>query len=460
MSPRRAAAPQSPSALARWLGDQRWYTSAPGPEAGDVTLAAVPLATRPAVAVGVASVPGADADGGVDRYQLLLGGAARPTGPDLGTSPDAVGALGRFVAGGRTATGDDATVSAHWLPGEAAPGRARARTLGVEQSNTSAVIGGTHLLKVFRRLHPGTHPEVEVGRHLAAVAASGDGTRVPVPGLTGWWELDGPGEVPITLGVVHHLVPGALDGWELALGALAGDPGGLLARLHDLGATVAALHAALARPGVDDPAAFGTAPLDAGRLAEVADGVAALAAVELDPATAGPAVDGLTARREVIGDLAGSLATAVGTDAGASIRHHGDLHLGQVLLGPDGWVIVDFEGEPDRPLAERARHHSPLRDVAGMLRSIAYAAATNDAADGNRTPPGWEAAARAALLDGYLSAAPPALLPHTAPATRDLLALFELEKVVYELGYERRHRPDWQVVPARGLRALLERLGA
>lgn len=146
---------------------------------------------------------------------------------------------------------------------------------------------------------------------------------------------------------------------------------------------------------------------------------------------------------------------AAGLDTGPVIRHHGDLHLGQTLHTPRGWMIIDWEGEPARSLAERRAKHSPLRDVAGMLRSFSYAAATHARSHGHE-PLGWLAAARAAFLDGYLAAADPTLLPPTAVATARVLALLELEKVVYELGYELANRPDWLAIPAGGLRSLLE----
>ena len=148
----------------------------------------------------------------------------------------------------------------------------------------------------------------------------------------------------------------------------------------------------------------------------------------------------------------------IGADAGAAIRTHGDLHLGQTMVGADGWVIFDFEGEPSRPLAERGGRTSPLRDVAGLLRSLAYVRATHEL-DGNRpVSAGWEAAARAAVLDGYLATIDPALLPTSAASTRHLLTLFELEKLAYEVAYERAHRPDWEVVPRSGLDALVARV--
>ncbi len=146
---------------------------------------------------------------------------------------------------------------AHVVPGAHRPGSGTAHPIGGEQSNTSVVVGGTHVLKVLRRLHAGGNPEVEIGRHLAAVAATG--CAVPVPALAGWYELH-EGERPPPWGCSTSSCPARSTAWALVLSALAGDPDGLLARLWHLGATVAALHGALARPG-DEPGAFGAAPL-------------------------------------------------------------------------------------------------------------------------------------------------------------------------------------------------------
>jgi maltose alpha-D-glucosyltransferase/alpha-amylase len=146
-------------------------------------------------------------------------------------------------------------------------------------------------------------------------------------------------------------------------------------------------------------------------------------------------------------------------EAGKKIRHHGDFHLGQVLLRDNDWVIIDFEGEPARSLEERRAKHSPLRDVAGMLRSFDYAAAAaveRVAVGGEGAAPAaqaraWEGIARRAFLDAYSEAAGP-LYPAAAPA---LLRLFELEKAYYELRYELDNRPSWAAIPLAGIKRLL-----
>jgi maltose alpha-D-glucosyltransferase/alpha-amylase len=163
------------------------------------------------------------------------------------------------------------------------------------------------------------------------------------------------------------------------------------------------------------------------------------------------------------------LTSALGPDLGARARIHGDYHLGQVLRSPDGALsIIDFEGEPTKPLEERREKTSPLRDVAGMLRSFAYAAATLAMREGARLQTSvrelraarWERDVRTAFLDGYLAdgaGSTRGLLPPSADDTRRLIELFEAEKAFYELSYELNNRPDWVWIPMRGISKLLVR---
>ena len=141
---------------------------------------------------------------------------------------------------------------------------------------------------------------------------------------------------------------------------------------------------------------------------------------------------------------------------GKVIRTHGDLHLGQTMLGDRGWVVLDFEGEPARPLPERRLKRSPLRDVAGMLRSFSYATAGARLLRGVEAPDGWEELARERFLTGYHEAVDSTLLPPGQQATEQLLAVFELEKAVYELRYELNNRPDWVAIPVAGIVRLLD----
>ncbi|MEJ7810928.1 MAG: hypothetical protein WKG32_11015, partial [Gemmatimonadaceae bacterium] len=185
----------------------------------------------------------------------------------------------------------------------------------------------------------------------------------------------------------------------------------------------------------------------------------------LDRMSQAPARALLTRRVRVL-DRVGEIATDVSDRrlAGARIRHHGDYHLGQVLrTGAGEWMIIDFEGEPARPLVERRAKHSPLRDVAGMLRSFAYAAAAGAMAAGGlgvnamveSRSARWEREARAAFLDGYFGAGRGSvMLPRGASDAAPLVALFEIEKIFYELAYELNNRPAWAWIPLRGIARL------
>lgn len=437
----------SPQALAQWIREQRWFDRSD--VGADVALGdPVPLPGEPSTGLQLAETARGD------RYQLVVSldptpVKARTTSIDRAAEPTVARALVRLAADATSTESSVGTLTGHWLGGEPAPGAAEARPLGGEQSNTSVVVGGTHVLKVFRRLGPGTNPEVEIGRHLHAVGRATDGAPLPVAPLSGWYELREGSQVT-TLGVVNRLVPGALDGWSLTLSALAADPTQMLHRLRDLGVAVARLHAALARPaaaptaGDPDADRFGSAPLEGTRVSQIVRSTAAeLDRIRADvpPATFARVSERIEARAAAVdqGDL------------GSAIRTHGDLHLGQTVVGPDGWVILDFEGEPARSLEERRHHHSPLRDVAGLLRSLSYAAETVRRSGAGPVTEGWEPAARAAVLDGYLATVEPGLLPRSTPAVRGLLDLFEVEKAVYEVSYELAHRPDWVHLPLGAL---------
>jgi maltokinase len=141
---------------------------------------------------------------------------------------------------------------------------------------------------------------------------------------------------------------------------------------------------------------------------------------------------------------------------GKQIRIHGDYHLGQTLDTPRGWVILDFEGEPARPLPERRQKRSPLKDVAGMLRSFAYVTSAVELQRGQQAPEGFEQQMREEFLNGYLAEVDPSLLPGGRSAIMNILSIFELEKAVYELQYELNNRPDWVAIPVAGIRRLLE----
>ena len=323
---------------------------------------------------------------------------------------------------------------------------ARVVPLGVEQSNSSVTLDELHVLKLYRRLEAGPNPELEV---LAALAMQGFANA---PRLEGALTTSGP-PLETALASVTTFVPSVGGGWELVLESFRDDPSWLPERAWRLGEVTAGLHAALA--GHDSDPHFAPEEPSAESLALLAAEIdeeigATFAALPEDDA-----LGAVAHRAEDLRDLVQELA-AVGP-AGLAIRTHGDYHLGQVLWTTDGdWVVIDFEGEPARSLPERRRRRSPLRDLAGMTRSFAYAADAVLLLEGLEAPPGWVEASRTAFLDGYLAAADERLLPSSRGGFDRLLGLFELEKLVYELRYETRNRPDWATIPIVGMLRLLE----
>jgi trehalose synthase-fused probable maltokinase len=314
------------------------------------------------------------------------------------------------------------------------------RPVGGEQSNSSIVFGERAILKAYRRLEPGESPELELLRFLAAHGFE------HIPRLLGWYRYTG-SRITATLGILQAFVPDARDGWEDALESFA-HPAPFLARLRRLGEVTARMHGVLASDAGD--AAFQPEPIGGPDLARVAE---ADAQSLLGGLPAGGAAEPVRARA---GDVLERLrALAPLRACGQAIRQHGDYHLGQVLWDGDDWLVLDFEGEPARPLPERRRKSSPLRDVAGMLRSFAYAAETRRS-QGDASAPDWEDAARAAFLGGYEAAADPALLPPDDDTRAQVLAACELEKALYELRYELDNRPDWAHVPVAGILRLLD----
>lgn len=380
----------------------------------------------------------------------ILGGGSLPT--DRGGSFE-FRAL-RPVAGSRPAFGD--------LNG----GAVAVRHVGVEQSNSSVIFGERLILKALRRLAGGVNPEIEVLRFLAE-ATNFD----RAPALVGWAEYRPAKGDPAPVGVLQRFVPNDGDGWSFVLRAAdaAATDGraarALVARIGELGRTLADLHLALLTP-TGDPA-FAAEPIGAGDVAAWRERTRAslegvLARLAADP-PGGP--DDGTGRASAIVAGRGRLQSAVdgiavlGDGAVVKARHHGDFHLGQALATADGWSIIDFEGEPLRPLAERRSKQTPLRDLAGLLRSLDYARAT--AARRPQADPAALAAlfadARSAAIAGYaetVAAAGAPLLPAGAGDRARVLRALELEKAVYELRYELGNRPDWVAIPLEALARL------
>lgn len=310
-----------------------------------------------------------------------------------------------------------------------------------EQSNSSVVLGaaddpGRAILKVLRTVLPGENPDVEVPRRLVEQGYA----EVPAPlaWLRATWPDVTTGE-PVTgyLGAASAFVAGARDGFELACDlAGCGTPFG--AHAHALGAATARMHAALARafPTVRDP--DGPERLARALLDRYAWARAATPAVE-------PYRDGVVRTADEVRALRATPPRQ---------RVHGDLHLGQVLHVADGWLLLDFEGEPLAPLGARTRPDLAVRDVAGLLRSFDYAAAVGGAT--GEAAEQWVEASRAALLAGYAESSSSA--PDDEPVDPADAALLtralELDKTLYEAVYEARNRPSWLPIPLAGLERL------
>ena len=322
--------------------------------------------------------------------------------------------------------------------------------ISTEQSNTSLVYGQEAILKLFRRLEPGLNPDVEIH---AALSRADNPHIAP---LLGHAEIDHDRDAetpPATVFMLQRFVPNASDGWRLATASVrdlyaegdlhADEVGGdFAADSERLGAATASVH-------TDMAAVLPTEPADAEWHQAVANGMNERldAAMEVVPQLAEHA-DGLRA-------LYAGVATS--NEPVTRQRVHGDLHLGQVLRTATGWIVLDFEGEPARPLADRRELDSPLRDVAGMLRSFDYAARhmlaeQPDNAQRAYRAQEWAERNREAFCTGYSTAS--GLDPC---GESPLLRAFEADKAVYECVYEARNRPHWLMIPLTSLSRLTGR---
>ena len=346
-----------------------------------------------------------------------------------------------------TLTLPEASLAFHSAGGQGEDGDlGRVRAMGVEQSNSSVVLDERLVLKLYRRLEPGTNPELELLCFLT------DRNFPNIPPLEGWAELEGH-PMDATLAILQRYVRSRGDGWTIALDTLATEPGWLPARAGRLGEVTAALHTALGADFGDpsfapeEPSFEALALLSASVDEEIEQ-------VFLDLPD-NEALAPIAGRGEEVRDQL-RLLSHIGP-VGRVIRHHGDYHLGQVLWSDEeDWLVLDFEGEPARSLPERRRKRSPLRDVAGMLRSFAYAAQAAPLLRGVEAPQGWEERCRQAFLDAYVASVEPSLLPAGETAIARLLSVFELEKAVYELRYELDNRPEWVDIPVAGILRILE----
>jgi maltokinase len=320
------------------------------------------------------------------------------------------------------------------------------RAMGSEQSNSSVVLGEQLVLKVYRRLEAGVNPELELLRFLTERGFPS------IASLEGWAAHVGQ-PLDATLAILQHYVPVRTDGWTLALADLAaGSDDGFVPLVRRLGEVTGAMHSVLASES-SDPAFLSEEPS-----AEALALIVARIDEEIEQVFSSLPDDPLLEPIAGRGDELRDRLQAIGQSGplGRLIRHHGDYHLGQVLWTErDDWVVLDFEGEPARPLTERRHKRSPLRDVAGMLRSFSYAASASSLEHGIDPPVGWEGQVRSEFLAGYLDEVDPAIVPSSGTLERRLV-LFELEKALYELRYELGHRPDWVRVPVAGIVQLLE----
>ncbi|WP_031555188.1 maltose alpha-D-glucosyltransferase [Parvularcula oceani] len=353
---------------------------------------------------------------------------------------------------------------------------AEVRRLLGEQSNSSVMMGRTAILKGIRQLHSGIHPEVEVSRFLTEVAGYEHS-----PALLGWAEIAGDTPDDSTaLMVLHAFVENQGDAWTRFTDNLVrrleaehvGEDGVRNEAdfppppVHDpfrtLGRRIGELHAAF-RTETDDPA-FAPEQVTKDDLAHWRDGARAFAEQAL---AAGRDEDmgALRARRDDIFRVIDAVAAM--EPKGVKTRVHGDLHLGQVLVAQDDFYVLDFEGEPRRALADRRRKTSPLRDVAGMIRSFDYAAAFAarraieaglvDAGEAQAEALRWRDEAGMGFLKGYYAAVEAAGVREPDHAYEHaLLRFFTLEKALYEVGYEADNRPDWLPIPAGGVLSILD----
>ncbi|MEV5433836.1 maltokinase [Streptomyces sp. NPDC052701] len=458
--------------LPDWLAGRRWFAgkgqSAPlvEPVLVDVLHPGDPALLHLVVRTGR---PGHE-----EWYQLLVGvarTAAAPAGaPVVGraTAPDGSGLLfyeatadpelmSRLLAH-LAAEDADGLVECHRVPGADLPPGLPARVLTAEQSNTSVAFGDRLMLKVLRRLVPGPHPELEL---LTALQRAGD---VPSARPLAWMQTsDAFPAGRTTLALLQEFVPSRGDGWSLATAEAARCITGECASVVPLGA-FAAESRALGRATAEVHTALAQ-QLDSRELAvHEAAGLAAELTGRLESAVREvPALLPFARRlRELHQDVPG----LVGRGHRLLVqRVHGDLHLGQVLRAPHGWVLIDFEGEPGHPLHERRRLQPAVRDVAAMLRSFDYAAhhALSEVLGGApggqgprsgrpaRRAAAWTVHNRRAFTAGYAEAGGPD--PRCSPG---LLRAFEADKAVYEAVYEARNRPDWLPIPLAAVRRLVD----
>ena len=358
------------------------------------------------------------------------------------------------------------------------------RAVDTEQSNTTVLIGNRYVVKLFRRIEPGINPEIELGRYLTETVQFPN-----TPALLGSAELEENGSVA-AVAVAHRFVENQGDAWTVTNAYLdrfveerrlltaeaavhSDEQAAYLHRIEYVGQRVAELQLALAsREDVTD---FAPELISADDIHGWKDRLLDRALYALDhlsrrrsdlPEADRQLAEKVISARDSLASLLNDLVPET-LDA-VKIRHHGDFHLGQMLIVKDDVFIIDFEGEPRRSIEDRRRKAPAARDVAGLIRSIDYSAtsaleralksAPDDEGKIARALEGWRLSAVAAFLAGYRrSLTDVRLWPQSTQAADRLLDFFLLEKAFYEIEYELAHRPDWLRVPLTGTWRILSR---